>query len=189
MKFLAPLLVLALGLLSCTATKVRTTHYLASFDPEDQVPPELYKIQIRGDASAFSNVKYGSGWVPASQADLLEVDVRQNDQGRVEITGNSAKGVSVTARRRFFEIGPAGVSTQPQDGRFVVVMSANPDYFFQKLGMLTRFGKDDSAVDASKTALLGIVGEKQVATAKALAATKQELLDLSKPAPAGGGSQ
>src|SRR5262245_17305602 len=106
---------LSLWLGGC-ATRIRTTHYLGVFDPQEQVPAELYRIQIDGDASWASNVKYGSGWVPASQADLLTYDVRPNTQGKFEITGGTSAPVDVRARRRFFEIGPTGVSTEPENG-------------------------------------------------------------------------
>lgn len=162
-------------LVACVPTRIHTIHYLGVFDPQDQVPPELYRIDISGRAGAFSNVKYGSGWVPARQADLLVQDIRPDDQGRISVTGDETRTVSVTPRRRFFEIGPFAVATEPDDGRFVVVMSADPDYFFKKIGMLTRFGKDDSALATARTALINKVQEKRIAANRDSLETRKEL--------------
>ena len=165
----------ACGAASCSDTRIHTTHYLGVFDPQQQVPEELYKVTIDGNASAVSDVKYASGWVPAAQADLLVTQLQRDDQDNITITGDASKTVSVALRRRFFEIGPSGVSTQPEDGRFVIVMGANPDYFFKKMGLLTRFGKDDGEVASSIAALANEVRKKQVAAAAKTQAALEEL--------------
>jgi len=177
------LALLASSAASCSSTRIQTTHYLGVFDPQQQVPEELYKVTIDGNASAVSDVKYASGWVPAAEADLLVTQVKRDDQDNITITGDASVSVSVGTRRRFFEIGPSGVSTQPEDGRFVIVMGSNPDYFFRKMGLLTRFGKDDSAIASSIAALANVVREKQVAAA---GQTQKALEELSKDSAGGG---
>lgn len=180
----------SLGLLvvscGCHATEIKTTHYLGVFDPAEQVPQELYKITIQGRASSVSNVKYATGWVPAAQADLLQSDLRHDDSGAVKLAGGDSGTVSVGPRRRFFEIGPTGVSTEPDDGRFVIVMGSDPDYFFRKMGLLTRFGKDDSAAASSVRALADQVRAKRVDAAKA---TTSAVDQRSQAAANNGGAQ
>ncbi|MBD3268427.1 hypothetical protein GF373_17305, partial [bacterium] len=46
--------------------EIQQIYYLGVFDPHEQVPPQVYRITVRGQASAFSGVKYSSGWVHAS---------------------------------------------------------------------------------------------------------------------------
>lgn len=166
---------LALLLVACVPTRVHTEHFLGVFDPSEQVPPELYRIKITGKAQWMSKVKYGSGWVPARQADLLVQDIRPDEQGKFTISGQNSDAVSMAVRRRFFEIGPFAVATEPEDGRFVVVMSSDPDYFFKKIGLLTRFGKDDSAEASSRAALIGKVQQKRIAVGQDALATRKEL--------------
>jgi len=169
-RWFAPLIALVAG----CSTNVKTTHYLGVFDPQEQVPAELYRITIEGNAGVFSKVNYATGWVPANAADLLSVDVRPSQDGKIEITGDQSKTVTVGARRQFFEIGPTGVATQPEDGRFVVVMSSNPDYFFKKVGMLSRFGTDDSANEASRRALMSTIQAKRAQVASDAVATQDQ---------------
>ena len=41
------------------------TYYLGSFDPQDQIPPAIYRIRVRGQSSLLSTVRFASSWVPA----------------------------------------------------------------------------------------------------------------------------
>lgn len=129
---LALLLLAAQG---CTCTEMQTTHYVGVFDPQQQVTQELYRITINGHSKPMSSVKYASGWVPARTADLLTRAIRYREHD-IELSGaDPADVAAIEAERRFFEIGPLGVSFEPQDARFVVVMNSDPDYFFQKMSI------------------------------------------------------
>ena len=140
---------------------VQTTHYIGVFDPHEQVPQELYRVTITGESDLLSSVKYGSGWVAASAADLLAMDTDGGVNAAAtkdSLPAQSAPPPHLEARRRFFEIGPLGVSTEPQDGRFVVIMSSDPNQFFRRLELMTRFGKTDSSeTQRSRDAILSTI--------------------------------
>jgi hypothetical protein len=142
-------LVLASLAAACRSTEVTTTQYLAVFDPQQQVTQELYRVRIHGEAAWYSDTDFATGWVPSGVADLVENSfspVRNENGGTGVSYSKSPDGKPpepiTRASRQFYEVGPAGVSTSPQDHRFVVVMGANPDQFFKKMGLLTTMGKD-----------------------------------------------
>jgi hypothetical protein len=161
---------------ACTATHVETVHYIGVFDPAQQVAQELYKVTITGDSGALSDVKYGSGWVPAAQADLLRSRLHFDDSGAVQQSGTKTDELDVRANRLFFEIGPLGVSKEPENGRFVIVMSSNPDFFFQKMGLLTRYGAESGSADEAVQKVL-----LQVQTDKSAAWEKLQTIESEKP--------
>jgi len=166
-----PLTLWILSTLGCTCTEVQTRHYVGVFDPQEQVTQELYRITIRGHSKPLSNVQYASGWVPAEAADLLTRSIRLQDHD-VQLSGTEAASIAaIMAERRFFEIGPLGVSFEPQDARFVIVMSSDPDYFFQKMSVLLESqtgGSSDTAVARQKEALRRALSTERSKTIKAL---------------------
>lgn len=68
------------------------TYYLGSFDPEEQLPPAMYRITVRGQASSFSRIRFASGWVPAFMIDSLrgQVGIDPNSEDPVTVTGNES---------------------------------------------------------------------------------------------------
>jgi hypothetical protein len=40
---------------------IEQVYYLGSFDPQEQVPPALYRVRVRGQASIISWMRFGSG--------------------------------------------------------------------------------------------------------------------------------
>lgn len=182
------------GLLaSCSATEVETTHYLGVFDPQQQVTQELYKLEIKGCANFASNADFASGWIPAGVADLVSEGIEsKRTEGGAVVGHRTAEGdvpeAVVKPSRQFFEIGPLAVSKAPQDHRFVVVMGSDPDFFFQKMGLLTTLGEDpDAASLGSRGGLSLAVGSERVAVseaqdsvAKALKAIDEEEADVEE---------
>ena len=128
-------LLLAPSYLCSCSTSVETQHYIGVFDPQQQAIQELYRVRINGTAPVYSDVKYASGWVPAEYADLLTRRIRHDQSGSIEITG-SGNVSPVRATRQFFEVGPLGIASEPENDRFVIVMGSNPDYFFKKIALL-----------------------------------------------------
>jgi hypothetical protein len=46
------------------STNLEQVYYLGVFDPQEQIPPTLYRVRVRGQASALNFTRYASGWVP-----------------------------------------------------------------------------------------------------------------------------
>jgi hypothetical protein len=118
------------------AHEIEQIYYLGVFDPQEQVPPMVYRLTVHGQASALSNVKFGSGWVPAQVIDSLT--------GQVNIDANiSGNGISIVAakdhlaeikpERRLIQFGPEGFREAPADHRLVIVMGASPKAFFEAI--------------------------------------------------------
>src|SRR5690349_10039840 len=57
---------------------IEQVYYLGSLDPQEQVPPALYRVRVRGQASIISWMSFGSGWVPADLIDSLGSSVEIN---------------------------------------------------------------------------------------------------------------
>ena len=90
---------------------------------------------MRGQASATSSVKFGSGWVPAALIDTLgpsfqsQLDGKDNKSdagGKTQEYGTAA----LPTKRRFWMFGPEGFREAPKDHRLVIVMGASPEAFF-----------------------------------------------------------
>lgn len=120
------------------------TYYLGVFDPQEQVPPSVYRVRVRGQASILSRMSFASGWVHASLIDSLGTSIGFNsDSGRVEITkaGEDSLG-GITTGRRMVVFGPEGFREAPKDHRLVIVMGSSPDKFFaavdETMGVVAR---------------------------------------------------
>lgn len=142
---------------SVPASEVEQVYYLGVFDPRDQVPPTIYRVTVRGQASAISGMKFGSGWVPAPLIDTLSSSAGFADDRAQPATmtdGRSAdeKQTTLQTGRRLMLFGPEGFREAPKDHRLVIVMGSSPDKFFsaidQSLGAITdaRQISNDSAV-------------------------------------------
>jgi hypothetical protein len=141
-------------LIGCGTTATET-FYLGRFDPINQLPQELYRFKVTGNSSWFHETHFASGWLPAKAVDPLEATVgidKNNPYARdVHPLGeNSSKGQSesknyLEAYRTMRLFGPEAFLEVPKDLRFVVVMSANPNKFFQAAGLLAGNKPSDEA--------------------------------------------
>lgn len=116
------------------AQELEQIYYLGVFDPEEQLPPTVYRLTVRGQAALWSSTRFASGWVPAGIIDSLNgrLGLDAEGTGDVEFSQtNSAYNTSLTAGRRLMLFGPEGFREAPRDHRLVIVMGANPSKFFE----------------------------------------------------------
>jgi hypothetical protein len=108
-------------------------YYLGVFDPEEQLPPSMYRVTVRGQVSMLSSTKFASGWVPAGIIDSLNgrAGLDANGSGDVEFSQTSTNyNVNLNMGRRLMMFGPEGFREAPRNHRLVIVMGANPKGFF-----------------------------------------------------------
>lgn len=178
----------AAGMLSaCNNTQVYTQHYIGVYDVEEQATQELYRITIKGTAEALSKTEYASGWIPAEAADLLGNQIGfDKDNGEIKLRQNKdllPDGRILPPTRRYYEMGPMGVTQNPQDGRFVIVMSANPDNFFKKMAALTKYGQEQDGEQARAGSVAKVssdLNEKRVGVKSDISATQLKLAELER---------
>lgn len=123
------------------AAEIEQTYYLGIFDPQEQLPPEVYRVRIHGQASMLSQTKFASGWVPAEVVDSLGGQVgfaqrttasgESDGLGDLEIKKSKEFMSSLSSGRRQILFGPEGFLEAPRDHRLVVLMGSSPDKFFR----------------------------------------------------------
>ena len=109
-------------------------YYLGVFDPEEQLPPTVYRLTVRGQASVMSGTRFASGWVPAGIIDSLNgrLNLDAYGSGDVEFSQtNATYSVALKTGRRLMMFGPEGFREAPRDHRLVIVMGADPKKFFE----------------------------------------------------------
>jgi hypothetical protein len=174
---LIPLLVLAASVAGCTLSGLLATvggatlvgarspsheleqiYYLGVFDPDDQVPPSLYRLTVRGQASFISLVKFASGWVPAHLVDSLETRIQFKEKS-TELdfsTGDPGRHSKLTPGRRLMLFGPEGFREAPANHRLVIVMGSNADQYFesveQVLGAVAAAKREQALTPAERQA-------------------------------------
>lgn len=158
--------------------EIEQVYYLGVFDPQDQVPPTIYRVRVRGQSSVMGQTQFASGWVPAQVIDSLGSQVSANfTQTGVQGSGPlvPAKGVDIKISkgeydlsnletgRRLMQFGPEGFRETPRDHRLVIVMGHNPQNFFnavdQALGAVSQVraeGQDNALVKKLFDALLAL---------------------------------
>jgi hypothetical protein len=126
------------------ANEIEQVYYVGTFDPEEQLPPQVYRLRVHGQSSAISGDSFASGWVPAKLIDSLSGRVTLDPYGGSGpvITGpSSADEVNLNVGRRMWMFGPEGFRVAPADYRLAIVMSADPSKYFdamdQMLGIST----------------------------------------------------
>ena len=129
-----------LGALTPT-TDIEQTYYLGVFDPQDQLPPTIYRVRVRGQASAINFTRYASGWVRADLIDSLSTVAKfDNQTGAVKISPAEEEVKAIANGRRLVMFGPEGFREAPKDHRLVIVMGSSPEKFFsgidQALGVV-----------------------------------------------------
>ena len=138
--------------------EIEQIYYLGVFDPQDQLPPQVYRVRVHGQSSFLNTTKFASGWVPAAVIDSLGTGIGFNkDSNRIEITkGDKDELSKLKTGRRLVMFGPEGFREAPADHRLVVVMGASPEKFFaaidETLGIVAQATQDAS--QGEKTAEL-----------------------------------
>ena len=115
--------------------EIEQVYYLGVFDPDDQVPPSLYRLTVRGQASFISAVQFASGWVPAHLVDSLETRIQFKEKStELEFTtGDASRQAKLTPGRRLMLFGPEGFREAPANHRLVIVMGSNADTYFESI--------------------------------------------------------
>ena len=115
--------------------EIEQVYYLGVFDPDDQVPPSLYRLTVRGQASFISAVQFASGWVPAHLVDSLETRIQFKEKStELEFTtGDPSRQAKLTPGRRLMLFGPEGFREAPANHRLVIVMGSNADTYFESI--------------------------------------------------------
>ncbi len=114
--------------------QLEQVYYLGMFDPQEQVPPTVYRVTVRGQASSFSLMKFGSGWVPAKLVDSLSSRISFGDASKSNNAqfekGTDEQMAALKTGRRMVMFGPEGFREAPADHRLVIVMGASPEEYF-----------------------------------------------------------
>jgi hypothetical protein len=162
--------------------EIEQIYYLGSFDPQEQVPPALYRVRVRGQASIISWMRFGSGWVPADLIDSLgsSVEIDKTDS-KITMTKVGNDQISkLTIGRRLMQFGPEGFREVPKDHRLVILMGSNPSKFFraidEALGAVTtaKAAQDNNALNRLLfEAMITVKAEKQLVEAQLEAAKDQ----------------
>ncbi len=169
--------------------EIEQIYYVGVFDPQEQLPPEVYRIRLHGQSSFLNNTKFASGWVRADVIDTLGTSVGFNkDSGRIEITkGDEGELSKIKTGRRLMMFGPEGFREAPADHRLVVVMGASPEEFFnavdQSLGVVSEAIAEQRSAGLDRAlfeALTRANGERE-----RLVQIRQDI-DAAVPAPKGG---
>ena len=161
---------------------IEQVYYLGSFDPQEQIPPALYRVRVRGQASIISWMRFGSGWVPADLIDSLGSSVEINKaDGKIVMTKAGADQLSkLTVGRRLMQFGPEGFREVPKDHRLVILMGSDPENFFnamdKALGAVSQAQLDQDSLVLNGLlfeALTKVRAEQQLVEAQLEAAKEQ----------------
>lgn len=116
--------------------EIEQVYYLGVFDPQEQVPPTIYRLKVHGQASGISGVKFASGWVPAIVVDSLAANVQLDPDAPgsgFSITKDTNHLSEIETGRRMIQFGPEGFREAPRNHRLVIVMGQSPKKFFQAI--------------------------------------------------------
>jgi hypothetical protein len=115
------------------SNEIDQVYYLGVFDPQEQIPPTVYRVRVRGQASAISFMRFASGWVPASLVDSLGTSFKADETGiTISKTGQDPFPTLPTGRKLML-FGPEGFRVAPKDHRLVLIMGANPKSYFEAI--------------------------------------------------------
>lgn len=130
---------IALGVVGATIVganapthEIQQIYYLGVFDPQEQLPPTVYRVRVHGQASFISQMKFASGWVRADLIDSLGTTIKfKKDGGGIEFTrADGMEEDAIKPGRRLMMFGPEGFREAPKDHRLVIVMGSSPEKFF-----------------------------------------------------------
>jgi hypothetical protein len=154
--------------------EIEQVYYLGVYDPQEQVPPSVYRVTVRGQASAISAMRFGSGWVPAGLVDSLTGQLAFDANGKIKVD-KPADGelAALETGRRLVLFGPEGFRPAPRGHRLVIVMGATPEAFFNAvddaLGSLANAQREERHSQL-KTDVIKVLG--------ALRGQRERLADL-----------
>lgn len=119
-------------------SEIQQIYYLGVFDPMEQIPPQVYRIRVHGQASAISATNFSSGWVPADVIDSLTSKIQHSSSGVAEVTGTPTPTPGQTSGsflkgRKLVLFGPEGFREAPENHRLVIVMGSSPQKFFSAI--------------------------------------------------------
>ena len=176
---------IALGVIGSTLVgaqapnnEIQQIYYLGVFDPQDQLPPAVYRVRVHGQASFLNQAKFASGWAPAALVDSLSTHISFPKTGGPGIaidkgapTNQSSLGSAHAfdqTHRKLVLFGPEGFREAPKDHRLVIVMGASPEAFFEgidsALGSVSGFQaeqRDDALARKLLAAHLKLVAERR----------------------------
>ena len=113
--------------------EIEQIYYLGVFDPQEQVPPTVYRVRVHGQASSFNFTRFASGWVPADVIDSLGTRINfEKDEGAPKIDDTEKNDAPPTGRKLVL-FGPEGFRQAPKDHRLVIVMGSSPEKFFKAI--------------------------------------------------------
>ncbi|MBT3553885.1 MAG: hypothetical protein HOO19_01165 [Rhodospirillaceae bacterium] len=130
--------------------EIEQIYYLGSFDPQDQLPPQVYRVRVHGQASAISGTKFASGWVQSKLIDSLGTSVSfEKGSKNPKISNLSDRDTAaIKTGRRLVQFGPEGFREAPADHRLVILMGSSPENFFK-------------AIDSSLSAISGAEAQQR----------------------------
>lgn len=151
------------------SSEIQQTYYLGVFDPQEQVPPSVYRVRVHGQSSFISVARFATGWVPAEFADALGTSISFNkDTGKVEFDKAEALKTSITNGRRLIVFGPEGFRESPGNHRLVIAMGSSPETYFnainEALGTIaaaTQGGTGDVTLQRDLFAALEVISKEQ----------------------------
>jgi hypothetical protein len=122
--------------------EIEQIYYLGVFDPQEQVPPTVYRVRVHGQASSISLMRFSSGWVPADVIDSLGTSVHFEKAGaELKIEEADKLASELPIGRKLVLFGPEGFRPAPENHRLVIVMGSSPEKFFKaidtSLGMVS----------------------------------------------------
>jgi hypothetical protein len=143
--------------------EIEQIYYLGVIDPLSQVPEAIYRVRVRGQASAMSETKFQTGWVPAWTIDALNGQYTGKGEGRkvgVPQRCDDTENCTPTVGRGLVQFGPEGFRDAPRDQRLVIVMGADPSKFFQAVSSTlntvsgAKLDKDNAGIRKEMTGAL-----------------------------------
>jgi hypothetical protein len=157
--------------------EIEQIYYVGIFDPHEQLPSQVYRLTVRGQASFISQTHFASGWVPASFVDSLGSNVTVDQGGNVQINKSSEDILAnLSTGRRMMLFGPEGFREAPADQRLVIVMGSDPSQFFQGIEGAMGYA---AQIKASTTQPANDTPTRDMATALKAASVEQgRLQDL-----------
>ncbi len=163
------------------SNRLEQIYYLGTFDPDNRVPPTFFRLRVRGQASLLSQMKFGSGWVPAAVVDNLSEDA--STIGKPALPGATSP-LKRPYGAHLQQYGPEGFRTVPDDSRLAIVMGSSPEAFFSLVDQFTASmtaGKSPEATAAPDQVLLKSKLDAVTAERTALDNLKAAYASLIKP--------
>lgn len=117
------------------AHEIEQIYYLGVLDPMEQTPSAIFRLTVRGQSSLISLTRFASGWAPAVLVDSLNTNLSFSKQRVVASSKEEQAALSeIETGRRLILFGPEGYREAPRNHRLVLVMSGNPEKYFNALG-------------------------------------------------------